>query len=146
MSSKPCLKGLPSFDLPFTIRQTNKQLLIIIQWNCQSLSCVWVLTSSGTPEVCVSLFPSVIVMITDGSRKKGLRPWGEKVITVKAGIQHHIILVQCFVLSHVSHRACSKRICWGFFMERLDFCCKKWRLVYKTLHLLVDFMQRDLSG
>lgn len=35
-----------------------------------------VLTSSGTPELWVSLFPSVIVMITDGSRKKGLRPWG----------------------------------------------------------------------
>lgn len=31
-------------------------------------------TSSGTPELCVSLLPSVIVMITEGSRKKGLRP------------------------------------------------------------------------
>ena len=41
----------------------------------QHAAFVCALTSSGTPELCVSLFPSVIVMITDGSRKKGLRPW-----------------------------------------------------------------------
>lgn len=39
-----------------------------------AFALLFVLTSSDTPELCVSLFPSVMVMITDGSRKNGLRP------------------------------------------------------------------------
>lgn len=49
-------------------------------------TCVCVcLTSSGTPELFVSLFPSVMVMITDGSRKNGLRPWRENSRIQQAG-------------------------------------------------------------
>lgn len=76
------------WKLPWVTICTGSQTNLIIQVNTKSeqitlpqtvcgstTAFVCVLTSSGTPELCVSLFPSVIVMITDGSRKNGLRPW-----------------------------------------------------------------------
>lgn len=60
--------------LPFiSLHSLNRLHYYTVQSTTAAFVCD--LTSSGTPELCVSLFPSVIVMITDGSRKKGLRPW-----------------------------------------------------------------------
>lgn len=74
---------------------------------------VYVLTSSGTPELCVSLFPSVMVMITDGSRKKGLQPWGrngniQQLITSSDKQRPHsfsLIHFPCLYVPHHKHTA-----------------------------------------
>lgn len=63
----------------------SKQNTLLKKIHSSTTAFVCALTSSGTPELCVSLFPSVIVMITDGSRKKGLRPcvWKHSAIKCK---------------------------------------------------------------
>lgn len=61
-------------DLTIHVITKSKQITLLQTVHSSTTVFVCALTSSGTPELCVSLFPSVIVMITDGSRKKGLRP------------------------------------------------------------------------
>lgn len=65
----------PVTNLIIQINTKSEQITLPHTVRGSTTAFVCVLTSSGTPELCVSLFPSVIVMITDGSRKNGLRPW-----------------------------------------------------------------------
>lgn len=81
---------------------------------------VCALTSSGTPELCVSLFPSVIVMITDGSKKKGLRPWDGKCNIQQlnpSSSKHwpHLFSATLFTALRIKNIPISINIKWSWF-------------------------------